>query len=396
MLQGKHVLLAISAGIAAYKSAVLCRALIKKGAKVKVLMTPQSTHFITPLTLSTLSKNSVVSEYYKENGEWNNHVELAKWADFFLLAPATANTLGKMANGICDNVVLATYFSMEKPVYFAPTMDLDMFQHPAIKENIQKLIRFGNRLIPAEHGELASGLHGEGRMAEVETIIKKIEQDFVGKWNQKKVLITAGPTHEPIDPVRFIGNRSSGKMGYALANEVKNRGGEVLLISGPTSLETPSGVSVIQVETAKQMFESVKENSITCDCILMAAAVSDYSPSEVANQKIKKNTSELNLPLSKTQDILKYLGENKRKNQFLLGFALETNNEIEHARQKLGKKNLDLIVLNSLQDTGAGFGYNTNKITLLDRDNNAISFELKDKSLVAKDIIDEVEKRWVD
>ncbi|MEQ8909585.1 MAG: bifunctional phosphopantothenoylcysteine decarboxylase/phosphopantothenate--cysteine ligase CoaBC [Vicingaceae bacterium] len=397
MLRGKNVLLAISAGIAAYKSAYLCRALIKKGAKVKVLMTPQSTHFIAPLTLSTLSKNPVTVEYFNsENGEWNNHVELAKWADFFLLAPATANTLGKMANGICDNVLLATYFSMEKPVYFAPAMDLDMYQHPAIKANINKLVEYGNRFIPAESGELASGLEGEGRMAEPDQIIERLEAEGQGKLQSKKLLITAGPTFEPLDPVRFIGNRSSGKMGYAIAQEAINRGAEVTLVSGPSDLAKPKGAMVIEVETAKQMFEAVKANFKAQDCLIMSAAVSDYTPKVVAAQKMKKKTDELTLELQKTDDILKFVGDNKRNDQFLVGFALETENEETNAKQKLEKKRLDLIVLNSLQDKGAGFSHDTNKVTFIDKDNNKVAFELKEKQQVAKDLFSELEKRWLD
>lgn len=396
MLKGKNVLLGVSAGIAAYKAAHLCRALIKKGANVKVLMTPDSVHFITPLTLSTLSKNPVGIEYFDaKTGEWENHVELAKWADFFLLAPATANTIAKMANGICDNLLLATYFSLPKQniAYFAPAMDLDMYKHPAIQLNIKKLQGVGNHLIPAEEGELASGLKGEGRMAEVENILSFIEgRDLT--WRNIHLLITAGPTYEAIDPVRFIGNHSSGKMGYAIAETAVERGAKVTLISGPTSLESPKNVELIKVQSAAEMFDAVKEHYQKADCLIFSAAVSDYSPKSKANQKIKKKSDALQIELTPTQDILKFVGEHKKENQFLVGFALETENEVENAIGKLQRKNLDLIVLNSLQDQGAGFGYDSNKVTIIDADNNQEEFELKSKAEVAQDILNAVESRW--
>ncbi len=327
MLQGKNVLLAISGSIAAYKSATLCRLLIKQGANVKVLMTPDSVHFITPLTLSTLSKNPVYSAYFDpKSGEWSNHVELAKWADLFLLAPATANTLAKMANGVCDNLLLATYFSMANPVYFAPAMDLDMYQHPANRANIEKLVSYGNILIPAGNGELASGLHGEGRMAEEDDIIQAIgNQSSV--WSGKKVLITAGPTYEAIDPVRFIGNLSSGKMGIALAKEAHKRGAKVTLVHGPISISVPEGVQTIAVTSAHEMHEACLSAFDDSQVCIMAAAVADYRPKSIADQKIKKTNASLNIDLEPTIDILTELGKKKQAGQTLVGFALETDNE---------------------------------------------------------------------
>ena len=395
MLQGKNVLLGISGSIAAYKSALLCRALVKKGAKVKVLMTPSSTDFITPLTLSTLSKNPVYMEYSdSKTGEWSNHVELAKWADFFLLAPATQNTLAKMANGVCDNLLLATYFSMENKVFFAPAMDLDMYQHPSNKANIEKLEGYGNIMIPAESGELASGLVGEGRMAEVENIISVLE----GKPSLlagKTILITAGPTYEAIDPVRFIGNHSSGKMGYALAKEAKSRGAKVILISGPTTIHPPAVDEMVSVQSAAEMFKAVEERRTTVDGFIMSAAVADYSPSTIAKEKIKKAEDSLNIELSSTQDILKQVGTHKNEGQFVVGFALETNNEEDNAKGKLERKNCDLIVLNSLKKEGAGFGTDTNEVVIFDADNNRIPFELKSKAEIATDILNVMEDKWL-
>ncbi len=396
MLQGKNVLLAVSAGIAAYKSVFLCRLLIKKGANVKVLMTPHSANFITPLTFSTLSKNPVYLDYFDEkDGSWNNHVELAKWADFFLLAPATANTLSKMANGLCDNVLLATYLSMSNPVFIAPAMDLDMYQHPAIKDNLKKLESFGHSIIPAEKGELASGLEGEGRMAEPEHIITYLE----GKLNSrsplkgKRILITAGPTYEAIDPVRFLGNRSSGKMGYALASEAMKLGADVHLISGPSKLDQLKGLaSFSAVESAEEMFKSVKDLQEEAEIIIMSAAVSDYSPITQANQKIKKSSEKLGIELKKNPDILQWLGENKKEGQKLIGFALETHEEEKHAKDKLKRKKLDMIVLNSLNDQGAGFDSAKNQVTLFFKKQEAKSFPLKDKSLVARDILNEIQQ----
>jgi phosphopantothenoylcysteine decarboxylase/phosphopantothenate--cysteine ligase len=393
MLKGKNVLLGVSGSIAAYKSAVICRELIKKGANVKVVMTPDSSDFITPLTLSTLSKNPVYSEYSdKKTGKWNNHVELAKWADFFLLAPATQNTIAKMANGICDNLLLATYFSLEKKTFFAPAMDLDMFKHPANQKNIQTLQANGNILIPSESGELASGLVGEGRMAEVENIIKAISYERT-LWKNKKVLITAGPTYEPLDPVRFIGNHSSGKMGYALAEKARDMGADVILVSGPTSLKAPNGVNCINVRSASDMLLAVRGNS--ADLYICAAAVSDYAVDNPANEKIKKKSQNLTIELVPTIDILAEIGNNKKAGQFVVGFALETNDEEENARGKLERKNCDLIVLNSLRNDGAGFGGNSNQITIFDKDNNRTSFELKSKKEVAQDILDTIEQKWL-
>lgn len=395
MLQGKNILLGVSASIAAYKSAFLCRLLVKEGANVKVLMTPDSVNFITPLTLSTLSKNPVYSQYFDaKSGEWSNHVELAKWADFFILAPATANTIAKMANGICDNLLLATYFSMENPVFFAPAMDLDMFQHPANKANIQKLISYGNYLIPAEDGELASGLHGEGRMAEVENILDAItpKPSF---WTNKKVLISAGPTYEPIDPVRFIGNHSSGKMGIAIANAALQKGANITLVHGPVSIDLPQKSNNIAVKTAKEMHEACLLNYSDAEIIIMSAAVADFTPQNTTNQKIKQKEGNLTITLEPTTDILKELGSLKKQNQFLVGFALETNDEINHAKEKLIRKNLDLIILNSLKDKGAGFGTDTNKISIINKDNKLITFELKSKKELAFDILSTVENQFL-
>ena len=395
VLSGKKVLLGISGGIAAYKTANLVRLLIKAGAQVQVVMSPASLHFVTPLTLATLSKNPVYSTFYNEeegNGEWNNHVELGLWADFMLIAPATANTLSKMANGNCDNLLIATYLSAKCPVYFAPAMDLDMYKHPSTLDSFHKLKSFGNTMIPAESGELASGLVGEGRMAEPENIIAFLENDIASKLplKGKKILITAGPTYEAIDPVRFIGNHSSGKMGFDIANEAANKGAEVVLVSGPTHLNVKNtSIELIRVTSAQEMYEACHQCYKDVDVAIAAAAVADYRPKNVANQKIKKNDSTFSIELEKTKDILASLGEQK-KNQFLIGFALETENEIEHAKQKIQKKNLDLIVLNSLNDKGAGFGQPTNKVTFISKDFEIEPKELKSKEEVAQDIINKV------
>jgi len=398
ILGGKKVLLAISAGIAAYKTASLVRLFIKSGAEVKVIMTPASKDFITPLTLSTLSKNPVSSTFYDkedENELWNNHVDLGLWADVMLVAPATANTLSKMANGTCDNLLLATYLSAKCPVYFAPAMDLDMYQHPSTKTSLEKLQGFGNLLIPATSGELASGLVGEGRMAEPEDIVSFIEKDIHSKLplKGKKVLITAGPTYEAIDPVRFIGNHSSGKMGFEIAKTAANLGAEVVLISGPSSQQIQhSFINRIDVTSAEEMYQAAHQYYKESDIAILSAAVADYKPKKSATQKIKKTTSTLEITLEPTKDILASLGALK-KEQFLVGFALETNNEVENATNKLKRKNLDLIVLNSLQDKGAGFATNTNKITVIDANMNQIPFDLKSKSEVAVDILNEILKR---
>lgn len=395
VLSGKKILLGISGGIAAYKTANLVRLLIKAGAQVQVVMSPASLHFVTPLTLATLSKNPVYSTFYNEeegNGEWNNHVELGLWADFMLIAPATANTLSKMANGNCDNLLIATYLSAKCPVYFAPAMDLDMYKHPSTLDSFHKLKTFGNIMIPAESGELASGLVGEGRMAEPENIVAFLEKDIASKLplKGKKILITAGPTYEAIDPVRFIGNHSSGKMGFDIANEAANNGAEVILVSGPTHLNVKNNsVKVVRVTSAQEMYDACHEYYNEVDVAIAAAAVADYRPKNVANQKIKKNESTFSIELEKTKDILASLGEQKKK-QFLIGFALETENEIEHAKQKIQKKNLDLIVLNSLNDKGAGFGQPTNKVTFISKDFEIEPKELKSKEEVAQDIINKV------
>lgn len=395
VLSGKKILLGISGGIAAYKTANLVRLLIKAGAQIQVVMSPASLHFVTPLTLATLSKNPVYSTFYNEeegNGEWNNHVELGLWADLMLIAPATANTLSKMANGNCDNLLIATYLSAKCPVYFAPAMDLDMYKHPSTLDSFHKLKSFGNIMIPAEKGELASGLVGEGRMAEPENIVDFLENDLALKLplKNKRILITAGPTYESIDPVRFIGNHSSGKMGFDIANEAANKGAEVILISGPTHLNLQnSSIKLIRVKSAEQMYNACHEYYNEVDVAIAAAAVADYRPKNVANQKIKKKESTLFIELEKTKDILASLGELK-KHQFLIGFALETENEIEHAKQKIQKKNLDLIVLNSLNDEGAGFGQPTNKVTFISKNFDIEPKELKSKEEVAQDIINKV------
>lgn len=395
VLSGKKILLGITAGIAAYKTASLVRLFIKLGADVKVIMTPASKDFITPLTLSTLSKNPVHSTFYDQEDEnelWNNHVELGLWADYFLIAPATANTLSKMANGACNNLLLATYLSAKCPVYFAPAMDLDMYIHASTKDSLKKLQNFGNVMIPATSGELASGLVGEGRMAEPKDIVTFMEDDILAQLplRGKKVLITAGPTYEAIDPVRFIGNHSSGKMGFALATSAANLGAEVFLITGPSHQKmNHSFVKRIDVVTAEEMFNEAHQYFKNVDIAILSAAVADYKPKNVAIQKIKKKDSSLTIEFTKTKDILASLGKVKNK-QFLVGFALETNNEIENAKTKIKRKNLDAIVLNSLQDNGAGFATNTNKITIIDKNFNEKPFELKSKIEVAEDILNEI------
>ncbi|MFZ4679165.1 MAG: bifunctional phosphopantothenoylcysteine decarboxylase/phosphopantothenate--cysteine ligase CoaBC [Flavobacterium sp.] len=395
VLSGKKIVLGVSGGIAAYKTATLVRLFIKAGAHVQVIMTPASKDFVTPLTLSTLSKNPVHSTFYNEeddNAQWNNHVELGLWADLMLIAPATANTLSKMVNGNCDNLLIATYLSAKCPVYFAPAMDLDMYKHPSTIASFHTLKQFGDIIIPAETGQLASGLSGEGRMAEPENIIAFLENDLESKLplRGKKILITAGPTYEAIDPVRFIGNHSSGKMGFDIAESGANYGAEVILISGPTHLNTINPViNLIRVTSAKEMYDACHEHFNSVDVAICAAAVADYKPKVVAEQKIKKEEAILTIELEKTQDILASLGKIKQ-NQFLIGFALETENEIENAKLKIQKKNLDLIVLNSLQDEGAGFGKATNKITFINKDFIVEPMDLKSKELVANDIMNKV------
>ena len=398
VLKEKKILLGITAGIAAYKTASLVRLFIKLGAEVKVIMTPASKNFITPLTLSTLSKNPVHSTFYSkedENELWNNHVDLGLWADYMLIAPATANTLSKMANGTCDNLLLATYLSSKCPVYFAPAMDLDMYKHPSSIESLNKLQSFNNIIIPATSGELASGLIGEGRMAEPEDIVSFIEKDISSKLplKGKKVLVTAGPTYEAIDPVRFIGNHSSGKMGFAIASAAANLGAEVYLISGPSNQQIKhSLVHRVDVVSAEEMYDASHMYFKDVDIAILSAAVADYKPKKSASQKIKKTDTTLELSLSPTKDILASLGAIK-KQQYLVGFALETNNEIENAKGKLKRKNLDAIILNSLQDKGAGFAKDTNKITIIDKEFNEKAFKLKSKVAVAKDIMNEIVNR---
>ncbi len=392
MLQGKKILLGISGSIAAYKSILLVRLLIKAGAEVKVIMTPSAKDFVTPLTLSTLSKNPVLTDLFDEQS-WANHVMLGRWADVMLIAPLSCNTLSKMAHGLCDNLLLATYLSATCPVVVAPAMDEDMWKHAAIKENIKKLESFGNKIIPVENGELASGLHGDGRMAEPEQIIEFINSHFFFKSPiaGKKIIVTAGPTYEPIDPVRFIGNHSSGKMGMAIAKELYERGGDVTLILGPTHLDfSENGIKLKKVTTASEMYDVCHSLFADADIAIMAAAVADYSPVTTAPEKIKKKDDHLTVELVKTKDILKSLGEKKKKNQVLVGFALETTNEKEYALDKLNKKNADMIVLNSLKDEGAGFGLDTNKITIFDKSGDEISFAAKSKKEVAKDIVDTI------
>ncbi len=395
VLKGKKILLGISGGIAAYKTASLVRLFIKAGANVQVIMTSASKVFVTPLTLSTLSKNPVFSSFYDENDEnaqWNNHVELGLWADFMVIAPATANTLSKMTTGNCDNLLIATYLSAKCPVYYAPAMDLDMYKHQSTIVSFDALKSFGNTIIPAEIGELASGLSGEGRMAEPENIVAFIEADIESKLplKNKKILVTAGPTYEAIDPVRFIGNHSSGKMGFDIANCAADLGAEVILVSGPSHCKVQNNtIKLISIVSAQQMFDVCHKYFNEVDVAIAAAAVADYRPKVVATQKIKKNESSFSIELEKTKDILASLGQIK-KNQFLIGFALETENEIENAKLKIQKKNLDLIVLNSLQDEGAGFGKPTNKVTIIDNKFNIEPLELKSKEQVATDIINKV------
>lgn len=393
MLAKKHILLIITGSIAAYKSAYLTRLLIKAGAEVKVVMTPAASAFITPLTLSTLSKNKVLIDMMEE-GEWNSHVDLGLWADLVLIAPATANTMAKMVAGIADNLALTTYLSAKCPVAIAPAMDLDMWKHPVTQENVNRLKAFGHQVIPVESGELASGLEGEGRMAEPENILsfvadffsKKKEFDLAGK----SVLITAGPTFEKIDPVRFIGNHSSGKMGVAIAAECARRGASVHLVLGPSVLEVDAPVDLIRVTSADEMAKATFNRAADADIIILAAAVADFTPVAPSEKKIKKSGENLTLELKRTQDIAASLGASKKKDQLLVGFALETDHAFENASKKLERKNFDFIVLNSLESEGAGFKHDTNKVTFIFKDNKFREFELKSKKLVARDIVDQV------
>ena len=395
ILRGKHILLGVTAGIAAYKTASLVRLLVKAGADVRVVMTPAAKAFITPLTLSTLSANPVISDFTDEkddNAVWNNHVELGLWADLFIVAPTTANTLSKMASGNSDNFLIATYLSAKCPVYFAPAMDLDMYKHPTTQQAIETLESYGNILIPSTFGELASGLVGKGRMAEPEAIVEAVETHILNglPLYGKKVLVTAGPTYEAIDPVRFIGNHSSGRMGFELAYSAAQQGAEVILISGPSHFKAErKAISTISVTSADEMFDAVHQYYQKVDVAILSAAVADYKPQKSFLSKIKKTTDTLTINLIKTKDILAALGS-KKTAQILVGFALETDNEITNAIKKLKSKNLDMIVLNSLKDAGAGFGGSTNKITIIDKDLNQTDYPLKSKSEVADDIIQKI------
>lgn len=394
MIEGKKILIGVCGSIAAYKSALLVRLLVKEGVEVKVVMTPSATEFITPLTLSTLSKKPVSIDFIKDKqGQWENHVELGLWADLMLIAPASANTMGKLANGICDNLLAATYLSARCPVIFAPAMDLDMYQHPATIANIKKLEAYGNRILDAEHGELASGLTGQGRMAEPENIIASLHTFFGKKkrFEGKTALVTAGPTYEQIDPVRFIGNNSSGKMGVALAESLASEGAKVHLIGGPgVKPVAKEGITVHNVKSADDMYACVSEQFQQCDVAIFAAAVSDYKPATVAGQKIKKSDSTMDISLVKNKDIAAEMGKLKKNGQFTVGFALETENEALNAQEKLKKKNFDMIVLNSLNDNGAGFSVDTNKISIFSVRNEPRHFPLKSKKKVAEDIVDNI------
>ncbi|AZQ57984.1 bifunctional phosphopantothenoylcysteine decarboxylase/phosphopantothenate--cysteine ligase CoaBC [Maribacter sp. MJ134] len=398
MLNGKNILLGITGGIAAYKTTFLVRLFIKAGANVKIILTDSASSFVSPLTLATLSKNPVVTDFVKSDAttvDWNNHVELGLWADLMLIAPATANTMSKMASGGCDNLLLASYLSAKCPVFFAPAMDLDMYKHPSTVATLTKLQSFGNVMIPATSGELASGLHGEGRMAEPEDILRFIENHLSDglPLHGKKVLITAGPTYEAIDPVRFIGNHSSGLMGFELAHAAANLGAKVVLVSGPSRFTVKNhAISLVPVVSADDMYASAHDHYPESDVVICAAAVADYKPKTMATQKIKKSDEALNIALVKNKDILLSLGKAK-KDQYLVGFALETENEVENAKGKLQRKNLDAIVLNSLNDKGAGFGGTTNKISFIDTNLEILTFELKTKAAVAKDILNEIIKR---
>jgi phosphopantothenoylcysteine decarboxylase/phosphopantothenate--cysteine ligase len=394
MLKGKKILIGISGSIAAYKIPLLIRLLKKEGAEVKVVMSPVSCDFVTPLTLSTLSQQPVLIEpYNKIDGSWNSHVDWGRWADLFVMAPVSANTLAKMAAGIADNLLTTTYLAAKCPVLFAPAMDLDMFHHPTTRRNIETLISFGNRLIQPQVGELASGLFGEGRMEEPEVIFEVIRSHFltINDLDGRRILISAGPTYEPIDPVRFIGNYSSGKMGFELAREASNLGAKVILVTGPVDLDlSHANVEVIRVKTASQMAKACLEAFPECELTIMAAAVADYTIENPASQKIKKTGDGLSLQLTKTMDILAEMGKMKRPGQFLTGFALETENESFNALEKLQHKNLDLIVLNSLNDKGAGFGTDTNKVTLIFRDGKQLSLPLASKAEVARQIFNAI------
>ncbi len=391
MLHGKKILLGISGSIAAYKTAILTRLLVKAGAEVKIVMTTAAKDFVTPLSLSTLSKNPVLTDL-AENDSWANHVMLGRWADIMVIAPLSCNTLSKMATGLCDNLLMAVYLSATCPVLVAPAMDEDMWHHPSTKENLQKIQANGNMVIPVENGELASGLVGEGRMAEPGTIVQWLTDFFLNKLELKgkKVLVTAGPTYEPIDPVRFIGNHSSGKMGAAIAEEMQKRGASVTVVLGPSTVSLTSNIKVIKVRSAAEMFDACTELFPGMDIAVMSAAVADYTPINMAKEKIKKTSDQFSVELTKTKDILKHLGATKKDHQVVVGFALETNNEKENAIKKLQSKNADMIILNSLNDTGAGFGHDTNKITIFGKNGEVFPFETKSKKDVAVDIVNTI------
>ncbi|MCK4662997.1 MAG: bifunctional phosphopantothenoylcysteine decarboxylase/phosphopantothenate--cysteine ligase CoaBC [Bacteroidales bacterium] len=400
-LKGKKIILGITGSIAAYKSAILTRLLIKEGAIVKVIMTPYAKEFITPVTLATLSHNTVLSDFFShDDGAWNSHVELGIWADLMLIAPATANTIAKMANGICDNLLLTSYLSVRCPVIIAPAMDMDMFKHPSTKKNLKTLQEYKNIIIEPSSGELASGLHGKGRMEEPEKIVthlidffqsKKKIIDLSADRQDKKFLVTAGPTYENIDPVRFIGNHSSGKMGFAIAEELANNGAEVILITGPTNLNLENNsIKRIDVTSAEEMYKATMSKFNDVDCAILSAAVADYTPVNTNKNKIKKSSGNYTIELKATIDIASKLGKIKKKNQFLVGFALETDNEINNAKLKLRNKNLDIIILNSLKDSGAGFKHDTNKITIIDKNNKIVKYKLKHKKEVASDIVNKI------
>lgn len=391
LLQQKKIILGVTGSIAAYKTAFLTRLLIKEGAEVQIIMTDAAKAFITPLTLATLAKRPALSNFVKNDaGEWNNHVDLGLWADALVIAPTTAHTLSKCANGLCDDLLTAVYLSARCPVFFAPAMDLDMYQHDSTLKNLEKLTNYGNYILGAEHGELASGLTGTGRMAEPEHIIVALKKYFaqIPALKGKKILITAGPTQEAIDPVRYISNHSTGKMGYAIAQAFAQAGAEVTLVSGPTAQPLPdASVKLIQIRSAQEMYEAAQEIFPSADVVILSAAVADYTPAYPANRKIKKKESHFNIELTKTIDIAATLGQQKRERQIMVGFALETDNEFDNAVGKLKSKNLDLIVLNSLNDKGAGFAYDTNKITVIEASGIVHHFDLKSKTAVAQDIL---------
>ncbi|MBR3797586.1 MAG: bifunctional phosphopantothenoylcysteine decarboxylase/phosphopantothenate--cysteine ligase CoaBC [Bacteroidales bacterium] len=395
MLGGKHILLGVTGSIAAYKAANIVRLLVTQGAEVKIVMTPLAKQFITPLTLATLAKNPIYVDFFNpENGEWNSHVSLGMWADAYLIAPATANTIGKMANGIADNLLLTSYLSAKCPVFVAPAMDLDMFTHLAVQKNIETLKSYGVHFIDAEDGELASGLVGKGRLAAPERIVESLDTFFNGQMSLtgKKVMVTAGPTYEKIDAVRFIGNYSSGKMGYAIAEECASRGAEVVLVSGPTSLNVHnSNIKLVRVNSAREMYEACNQEFPQCNAAVLSAAVADFTPQNVSDTKIKRKDNNLEITLKPTDDIAASLGKQKG-DRVLVGFALEKENELENAIGKLERKNFDFIVLNSMNDKGAGFNHDTNKITIINRSKEVKNYDLKSKVMVAKDIVDEIEK----